>query len=1086
MKQLLIITLMLACLVPVFGQWLIDENFDSITTLPAGWITYDDGDGMIWRNLNNVSHAHSGTRAAFADNYFPNQNSDWLITPQLSISAGDSLKFYTRSWTSTENLKVFVSTTGTAISNFGTQLLHLQNIGTTYQAVSYNLSAYAGQNIYVGFFWQCTNYGILVDDIRIGKPLIINAELNLPDSFSFFQGESLSVDFSPYIVATEMASTSISWLPPQHVTVSNQGLTVNFSSPDWNGTENISFTVHDAISGQSATDNVSVIVNAPPLVDLALQAISSPHQTEFVNSAFTPTVQILNNGLNLWQDQVSVQLSIVNAQAVEVHNSEVFFGSALQPAQTSEVVFPALSLGNEGTYTATFSIDADDGNPTNDAVSCTFNVVLRVNTGGPDTFGFRYIDSTMDDGPEFNWIDISTTGTSTIMYGVNTWAGDDNFSEPIPLSFNFPFYGSNYNIAYVDINGEILLAPNSWYDHFPLTGWDGDGNMFNYMYPIPGYTQMPALIAAYWDDLHADQGTGDVYFQTFGQTPNLYTVIQWHNVRFHAGTNATSLLDFEAILHENGEIVMQYNSTATGQTGATVPHDNGKSSTVGLQNESATIGLCYLREIVVNNTYIGVEPSGNLLFNGLAIKFYSGEDQQAPYITHEEVGNTFNTSPVLTARVMDLSPLASVILHYNIGQGWNSVNGMLTGNGYYDFPLPNIPNGNELSYYFQATDELGNSGTLPASAPAEVYEFKILPSSNTEVLVAYSGNQDYQRIELPLYKARLEALNIPYDIYNWEEYDNYAFPTAYSTIIAYASVGSQSPKALFFAQAMMDFMESGTVTNPKNVFFSSDGWAYSQGGTPNSNQMKQLFNAYFRSYYVATGLGGGTNGLAGPENLNYQNGTILCLSNSPIGTTGVEYNVYANSPDCMFAYDATPSWYEDMVQYPEIGATNAFAFEDGPVNGHAYLYHGVCATSVQLPIYRAFYLSFDLSQLSNSVQSEQLFSDLIDWFEVQPSACSDTTVPPLQSSLHSNYPNPFNPSTTIAYSLANPEKVELSIYNLKGQRVKTLMNSIQIAGNHCLVWNGTDESGNGVGSGIYFIKMDTPTLSTSRKITLIK
>jgi len=310
------------------------------------------------------------------------------------------------------------------------------------------------------------------------------------------------------------------------------------------------------------------------------------------------------------------------------------------------------------------------------------------------------------------------------MYGVNTWAGDDNFSEPIPLSFNFPFYGSNYNIAYVDINGEILLAPNSWYDHFPLTGWDGDGNMFNYMYPIPGYTQMPALIAAYWDDLHADQGTGDVYFQTFGQTPNLYTVIQWHNVRFHAGTNATSLLDFEAILHENGEIVMQYNSTATGQTGATVPHDNGKSSTVGLQNESATIGLCYLREIVVNNTYIGVEPSGNLLFNGLAIKFYSGEDQQAPYITHEEVGNTFNTSPVLTARVMDLSPLASVILHYNIGQGWNSVNGMLTGNGYYDFPLPNIPNGNELSYYFQATDELGNSGTLPASAPAEVYEFK--------------------------------------------------------------------------------------------------------------------------------------------------------------------------------------------------------------------------------------------------------------------------------------------------------------------------------------------------------------------------
>ncbi len=224
------------------AQWHIDENFDSLTGLPAGWTTYDDGDGMSWRNLNNASHAYSGTRAAFCDNYFPNQNADWLITPQLTIANGDSLKFYTRSWISTENLKVYVSTTGTAISNFGTLIVNLQNIGTTYQLASCNLSAYAGQNIYIGFLWNCVNYGILIDDIKIGQPLVITPELNLPPSFSFFQGDSLNIDFTPYIVCSDIGSASLSVAAPQSVSVSITGRMVHFSSPDWHGTEQLVFT----------------------------------------------------------------------------------------------------------------------------------------------------------------------------------------------------------------------------------------------------------------------------------------------------------------------------------------------------------------------------------------------------------------------------------------------------------------------------------------------------------------------------------------------------------------------------------------------------------------------------------------------------------------------------------------------------------------------------------------------------------------------------------------------------------------------------------------------------------------------------
>ena len=109
------------------------------------------------------------------------------------------------------------------------------------------------------------------------------------------------------------------------------------------------------------------------------------------------------------------------------------------------------------------------------------------------------------------------------------------------------------------------------------------------------------------------------------------------------------------------------------------------------------MGICYLREIVQNNAYQGVEPAGNLLFDGLAIRFYSGEDTQAPFITHTAPGNTFNQSPVLEARVIDLSELANVTLHYNYGEGWDTLEGIATGNIYYTFIVPQLPTGHTLA-----------------------------------------------------------------------------------------------------------------------------------------------------------------------------------------------------------------------------------------------------------------------------------------------------------------------------------------------------------------------------------------------------
>ncbi len=98
----------------------------------------------------------------------------------------------------------------------------------------------------------------------------------------------------------------------------------------------------------------------------------------------------------------------------------------------------------------------------------------------------------------------------------------------------------------------------------------------------------------------------------------------------------------------------------------------------------------------------------------------------------------------------------------------------------------------------------------------------------------------------------------------------------------------------------------------------------------------------------------------------------------------------------------------------------------------------------------------------------------------------DPTVPALQTSLNGNYPNPFNPETTISLSLKDTAPVKVEIFNLKGQLVKTLVNETLPAGNHNLVWKGVDNHGKAVSSGVYFYKMSTGKYSSTKKMIMMK
>ena len=91
-----------------------------------------------------------------------------------------------------------------------------------------------------------------------------------------------------------------------------------------------------------------------------------------------------------------------------------------------------------------------------------------------------------------------------------------------------------------------------------------------------------------------------------------------------------------------------------------------------------------------------------------------------------------------------------------------------------------------------------------------------------------------------------------------------------------------------------------------------------------------------------------------------------------------------------------------------------------------------------------------------------------------------------QYALLSNYPNPFNPSTSVNYYIPTDGQVNIAVFNLMGQKVATLANTTMARGSYNVQWNGTTDSGTAVSSGIYFVRLDHAGTTVNHKVTLMK
>jgi len=132
---------------------------------------------------------------------------------------------------------------------------------------------------------------------------------------------------------------------------------------------------------------------------------------------------------------------------------------------------------------------------------------------------------------------------------------------------------------------------------------------------------------------------------------------------------------------------------------------------------------------------------------------------------------------------------------------------------------------------------------------------------------------------------------------------------------------------------------------------------------------------------------------------------------------------------------------------------------------------------------QTIYIAFRHHDISNQYQIKL---DDIQVISINTTGKTDSPVIPLKTVLKSNYPNPFNPSTTISFDMAKGDLVQIDIYNIRGQNITTLFNGYLEAGTHQVVWKGTDNHGKTVGSGIYLYQAKIGSFLETKRMVLMK
>ena len=458
-------------------------------------------------------------------------------------------------------------------------------------------------------------------------------------------------------VANAVASVTVTpTVTESHATITVNGVAVTSGSP-------------------SAALPLIVGDNTVTVVVTAQDATTTKTYTITVTRAAPPALSITNNSL----PNGYVGLAYTTGLAA-TGGTEPYSWTIAAPAGST---LPAwLQVTHSGNWYLT-------GTPT--AVG-TFNVVVTVTdsltftasrtlplavvtgrAGGPDSFGYTYIDSNAPGGPIYNWYEITSSGTSVLPNS------DDNYVANIPLGFHFNYYGTDYSQVSFSNNGIVFSgAPTGQYSNQPIMQSTAHG-----------------FVAPFWDDLVTyNTATAKICYQTLGIAPNRTFVVEWYdNQHYSSSPNGVT---FEAILYEGSDnILFQYQDVFFGDG-----NDRGTSATVGIESPAGNVGLQYS----YNQAWLS---------NGLAILFqfraFSGTNLYLSKSAPISMDHGNDMTYMLNYNNFGDNPAAAVILEDTLPAEVTFVSAPVTNN------LDGSPNPGTAGTYDATTRKVTwNIGSVPA------------------------------------------------------------------------------------------------------------------------------------------------------------------------------------------------------------------------------------------------------------------------------------------------------------------------------------------------------------------------------------
>lgn len=196
-------------------------------------------------------------------------------------------------------------------------------------------------------------------------------------------------------------------------------------------------------------------------------------------------------------------------------------------------------------------------------------------SGGPDAFGYTYVDSNEAGGPAYEWVELSGTGAASVPFE------DESLHGPFAFGFDFDFYGEVYSSTWLSSNGLLGIG------HDAPGSTDSSNDC-----PLPTTLGNENLIGGIWDDLDSATGTpnGAGYYQAYGAGSCPYGsyagacfIAQWDGM-YHFESDPADDVTFEMILFDDNDILIQIQDAGS---------EAGAESTTGIENADGSIGLTY-------------------------------------------------------------------------------------------------------------------------------------------------------------------------------------------------------------------------------------------------------------------------------------------------------------------------------------------------------------------------------------------------------------------------------------------------------------------------------------------------------------